>query len=67
VTVGEIKKLIEPLDDGYTIIVTGPCLDEDNDECEVWFSLQTVTKKMEPDTGDDYCCFECGRLDNFEL
>lgn len=66
-TVGTLKKLLEPLNDGYTIIVAGPCQDDDGDECEVWFSPQTVTEKMEPDTGEHYASFECVRLDNFEL
>jgi hypothetical protein len=65
-TVGMLRKLLEPLDDGMTIIVTGPCLDDDGDECEAWFSLQHVNLKMDSDTGEEYAQFACTRLDNFE-
>jgi hypothetical protein len=65
-TVAQLKQLLEPLDDGMTIIVTGPCLDEDGDECEAWFSLQDENLKMDSDTGEEYAQFGCTRLDNFE-
>jgi hypothetical protein len=65
-TVAQLKQLLEPLDDGMTIIVTGPCLDDDGDECEAWFSLQDVNVKMDADTGEEYVRFVCIRLDNFE-
>jgi hypothetical protein len=65
-TVGILRTLLAPLADDLTIIVTGPCLDDDGDEAEAWFSLQAVNVKMDSDTGEEYARFGCTRLDNFE-
>jgi hypothetical protein len=65
-TVGMLRKLLAPYEDAMTIIVTGPCLDDDGDEAEAWFSLQDVNVKMDADTGEEYARFGCTRLDNYE-
>jgi hypothetical protein len=61
-----LRKLLAPFEDAMTIIVVGQCLDDDGDECEAWFSLRDVVRKMDEDTGDEYARFEAVRLDNFE-
>jgi hypothetical protein len=66
-TVGDLKKLLAPLDDALPVIVVAPCLDEDGDDCETWFSVRAVTAKMDEDTGEEYANFECDRLDGFEV
>ena len=62
-TVGDLKKLLEPLDDGLPIILVAPCLDEDGDDCETWFSVHAVASEMDADTGEEYAKFDCTRLD----
>jgi hypothetical protein len=62
-TVGELKKLLEPLDDGLPVIVVAPCLDEDGDDCETWFQVHEVASEMDADTAEEYAKFDCTRLD----
>ncbi len=64
-TIGALKKLLGPLDDGLPVIVAGPCLDGDGDDCETWFQVDEVTVKMDEDTGEEYARFGCSRLDDF--
>jgi hypothetical protein len=65
-TIGTLKKMIEPLDDGLHIIVVGPVLDEDGDETEAWFAVREVTSEMDADTGEDYARFGCIRLEDLK-
>jgi hypothetical protein len=58
-TVGELKKLVEPLDDKLTIIVVGLVEDDDGDESEVWFGLRDVNVDMDADTAEEYARFGC--------
>lgn len=64
-TVGMLKKHLAPLEDDLHIIVVGPILDEDGDDCEAWFAIRTVTKKIDADTAEDYARFGCDRLEDF--
>lgn len=63
-TIGALKKLLEPFDDGVHIIIVGPVLDEDGDETEAWFAVRDVTCEMDADTGEDYARFACTRLED---
>ena len=58
-TVGELKKALEPLDDKLTIIVVGLVEDDDGDESEVWFGLREVNVDMDSDTAEEYARFGC--------
>ena len=62
-TVGDLKKLLAPLDDAMPVIVVGPCLDADGDDCETWFQVHAVTTEMDADTAEEYAKFDCSRLD----
>lgn len=62
-TVGDLKKLLEPLDDALPIIVIAPCEDEDGDDCETWFQVHGVEIAMDHDTAEEYAEFACTRLD----
>jgi hypothetical protein len=62
-TVGDLKKLLDPLDDGLPIIVVAPCQDEDGDDCETWFQLHGVVISMDSDTAEEYAKFDCTPLD----
>jgi hypothetical protein len=66
-TIGDLKKLLAPLEDALPIIVVGPCLDEDGDEAEAWFQPSSINLKMDADTAEEYAQFACSRLDDFEL
>jgi hypothetical protein len=65
VTIGNLKKLLEPLDDQMHIIIVGPVLDDDGDECEAWFAIRGVTREMDQDTAEFYARFACARLEDF--
>jgi hypothetical protein len=65
-TVGHLRKLIEPLDDDLDTIVVGPVTDEDGDEAEAWFAVRDVTREMDHDTGEDYARFACVRLEDLQ-
>lgn len=65
-TIGELKKLLAPLDDALTIIVVGPCPDEEGDDCETWFSVREVACEMDADIGEEYAHFACTRLDDLK-
>ncbi len=58
-TVGELKTLLEPLDNDLPIIVVGEVEDEDGDESEVWFGVRGASVQMDADTAEDYARFEC--------
>ncbi|HXJ73081.1 MAG TPA: hypothetical protein VNM37_09510 [Candidatus Dormibacteraeota bacterium] len=58
-TVGQLKKQLESLDDGLEIIVIGPVTDDDGDEAETWFRLRDVCREMDSDTAEFYAHFEC--------
>lgn len=58
-TVGNLKKLLDPLDDGLHIIVVGLVEDNDGDESEVWFGLREVSSEIDQDTAEDYARFGC--------
>ena len=58
-TVGNLKKLLDPLDDELVIIVVCPVLDEDGDEAETWCGLRDVTSEIDQDTAEDYARFGC--------
>ena len=64
-TIGALKKLIGPLDDGLHIIVVGSIPDDDGDDAEVWFGLRDVDVKLDQDTAEDYARFQCERIDDF--
>lgn len=64
-TIGILKKLIEPFHDDLHIIIVGPVLDEDGDECEAWFAVRDVTREMDHDTAEFYVRFGCARLEDF--
>jgi len=65
-TVGDLKKLLAPLDDALPIIVVAPCLDEDGDDCETWFSVREVTREMDADIAEEYAHFACTRLEDLQ-
>ena len=65
-TVGELKKLLAPMDDALPIIVVAPCLDEDGDDCETWFQLRAVTRELDADIAEEYAHLDCVRLDDLE-
>jgi hypothetical protein len=65
-TIGELKKRIEPFDEGIHIIIVGPVLDEDGDESEAWFAVREVTNELDADTGEDYARFGCVRLEDLK-
>lgn len=65
-TIGTLKKMIEPLDDALHIIVVGPVLDEDGDEMETWFAIREVTAEMDHDTAEDYARFGCVPLEDLK-
>ena len=58
-TVGNLKKLLDPLDDKLLIIIVGLVEDDDGDESEVWFGLRDVTSEIDQDTAEDYAKFAC--------
>jgi len=62
-TVGILRKLLEPLDDALPIIVVAPREDPDGDDCETWFQVRDVESKMDGDTAEEYAEFACTRLD----
>ena len=65
-TVGSLKKLLDPLEDSLEIIIVGSILDDDgDDESEAWFGLRDVAVKLDQDTAEDYARFECERIDDF--
>lgn len=65
--VGQLKKLLEPLDDELVIIVIGPVTDDDGDEAEAWFGLREVTREMDSDTAEHYARFECVPLEDSDV
>jgi hypothetical protein len=65
-TVGALKKLLEPLDDALPIIVVAPCEDADGDDCETWFSLREVTGETDADIAEEYAHFACTRLEDLQ-
>ena len=65
-TVGNLKKLLEQLDDALPVIVVGPCVDEDGDDCETWFQLTAVTRELDADIAEEYAHLDCVRLDNLK-
>jgi hypothetical protein len=65
-TVGELKKLLKPIDDDLQIIVTGNLLDEDGVECEAWYAISGVSQEMDEDTAEHYVRFGCDTLDDFQ-
>lgn len=58
-TVAQLQKLLEPLDDDLVIIVVGLVEDGDGDESEVWFGIREVTCEMDSDIAEDYARFRC--------
>jgi len=64
-TVGKLKKALEPFEDEMHIIVVGHVLDEDGDEAEAWFAIDDVTRQLDQDTAEEYARFLCGRLEDF--
>ena len=64
-TIGKLKELLEPLADGLQIIIVGPVLDDDGDECEAWFAVRDVTQEIDRDTAEDYARFKCYRLEDY--
>lgn len=64
-TVGKLKKLLEPLEDGLHIIVVGPVMDDDGDDTEAWFGLRDVAVKLDADIAEEYAHFGCDRIEDF--
>jgi hypothetical protein len=65
-TVGNLKKLLDPLDEKLLIIVVGLVEDDDGDESEVWFGLRDVTSEIDQDTAEDYARFGCVPIEPIE-
>lgn len=65
-TVGDLKKLLDALDDALPIIVVAPCEDEDGDDCETWFQVHNVTRQMDADIAEEYAHVDCSRLDDLQ-
>jgi len=59
-TVGDLKKAIASLDNWLEIEIIVADEDADGDEVERSFNLETVTRRMDPDTAREYARFECG-------
>jgi hypothetical protein len=59
-TVGELKKLLEPIDDELPVIVAAP-FEEGHDE--TLFQVHAVEAMVDQDTEEEYCELECTRLD----
>jgi hypothetical protein len=62
-TVGDLKKLLGPMNDALPVIVVAPCMDEDGDECQTWFQLREVTRKLDADIAEEYAHLDCTPLD----
>ena len=58
-TVRQLQKLLEPLDDDLSIIVVAPVMDDDGDQSEAWFGIREVTCEMDSDIAEDYARFRC--------
>ena len=63
-TVGHMKKLLDPLHDELHIIMVAPTLDEDGDESDTWFGVRDVTRQMDADTAEFYARFACVPLED---
>ena len=63
-TIGDLRKLTEYLDDELSIVVAAPIEDADGDHIEAWFTLRRIGREMDPDTAEFYARFECESIDN---
>jgi hypothetical protein len=65
-TIGSLKKLLDPLEDNLEIIIVGSILDDDgDDERLAWFELRDVAVKLNVDTTEDYVRLDCERIEDF--
>lgn len=57
--IGELKKAIAGLDENLEIEIIARYEDDEGDEVEYSYDLQSITRRMDPDTAGEYARFEC--------
>ena len=62
-TIGDLRKAIQNLDDELVAIVQVPIEDEDGDTVEHFFAVRSVSRDIDPDTAEWYARIRCESLD----